>query len=69
MNSSDGVSILDHEASFNSDVGGGDAEGYKRNPKSFYLPKIRAKSLKIRKKIPQNLGTDVSIPLFSLCDA
>jgi len=50
MNSSDGVSILDHEASFDSDVGGGDAGGYKCNPKSFDLSNIRAKSLKIRKK-------------------
>ena len=42
--------------------------GGKRTPKSFDLSKISAKSLKIRKKIPQNLDTDVSTPLFSLCD-
>jgi len=48
--SSDGVSILGLEGSFDSGVAGGDAGGYKRNPKSFDLSKIRAKSLKIRKK-------------------
>jgi len=68
MNSSGGVSILDLEASFNSGVGGGDAGGYKRTPKSFDLSKIREICLKIRKKIPQNLGRDVSTPLFSLRD-
>jgi len=48
MNSSNGVSILDLKASFDSGVGGGDAGWYKRTPKSFDLSKIRAKSLKIR---------------------
>jgi len=50
MNCSDGVSILDLEASFDSGVGGGDAGGYNSTPKSFDLSKIRSKSLKIRKK-------------------
>jgi len=66
--SSDGVSTLDLEASSDSGVGGGDAGGYKCTAKSFDLSKIRAKYLKIWKNIPQHLGTDVSTPLFSLCD-
>jgi len=48
--SSDGVSILDLKGSFDSGVAGGDVRGYKRNPKSFDLSKIQAKSLKIWKK-------------------
>jgi len=35
VNSSDGVSIRDLEASFDSGVGGGDAGGYKRTPQKF----------------------------------
>ena len=68
MNSSEGVSILDLKTSFDSGVGSGDARGSKGIPKSFHLPKIQTKSLKIRKEIPQNLVTDVSAPLFSLRD-
>jgi len=55
MNCSDGVSILDLEASFDSGVGGGDAGGYNSTPKSFDLSKIRAKSLKIQKN-PAKFG-------------
>jgi len=39
MNSSDGVSVLDLEASFDSSVGGGDAGGYKPTPKVLICQK------------------------------
>jgi len=50
MRISNGVSILDLEASFDSGVGDGGVREYKRTPKSFDLSKILAKSLKIRRK-------------------
>jgi len=49
MNNSDGISILDLEASSGSGAGG-EVVGYKPTSKGFDMSKIRSKSLKIRAK-------------------
>jgi len=67
MNNSDGVSILDLKVRFDGGVGAGVQKGTSA-PKKVLICQKSGKISQNTGKIPQNLDTDVSIPLSLLYD-